>query len=232
MKANSDKCHLITSKQSYMNLKIRNINIENITCEKLLGVKLHNKLNFNEHLDGIIKKKSLKISALSRIFPFLDLTKRRFLMNSVFTSQFSYYPLICICHSRTINSKINKLHKKCARIVYTDKKSSFKELLEIDKSVPINSKILHILATEMFKVCRNISLPIVRELIQSGNNDYNFRQFSQFQLPNVRSVSCRTESISFLGPKISNIVPNEFKKEKSLHAFKKLIKKWQPENCS
>ena len=35
MKANSDKCHLITSEQSYMNLKLRNVNNENSTCEKL-----------------------------------------------------------------------------------------------------------------------------------------------------------------------------------------------------
>ena len=37
-----------------MNLKIENINIENSTCEKLLGVKVDYKLNFNEHLDRII----------------------------------------------------------------------------------------------------------------------------------------------------------------------------------
>ena len=54
MEANSIKRHLITSKQSCMNLKIGNINIENSTCEKLLGVKIDKKLNFNEHLDGII----------------------------------------------------------------------------------------------------------------------------------------------------------------------------------
>ena len=54
MKVNSDKCHLITSKQSCTNLKIGNINIENSTCEKLLLVKVDNKLNINEHLDGII----------------------------------------------------------------------------------------------------------------------------------------------------------------------------------
>ena len=69
MNANSDKCHLITSKQSCMNLKIGNINIENNTCEKLLGVKVDNKLNLSEYLDGIIKKASRKVSALSRIFP-------------------------------------------------------------------------------------------------------------------------------------------------------------------
>ena len=39
VKANSDKCHLITSKQSCMNLKMGNINIENSTYGKLRGVK-------------------------------------------------------------------------------------------------------------------------------------------------------------------------------------------------
>ena len=86
MKANSDKCHLITSKLSCMNLKIGDINIENSTCQKLLGIKVDNKLNFNEHLDGIIKKASRKVSASSRIFPFVELMKRRFLMNSIFAS--------------------------------------------------------------------------------------------------------------------------------------------------
>ena len=94
MKAKSDKCHLITSKQNCMNLKLGNMNIENSNCEKLLGVKVDNKVNFNEHLDRIIKKVSRKVSALTRIFPFMDLTKRRFLMNSFFNSQFSYCPLV------------------------------------------------------------------------------------------------------------------------------------------
>ena len=84
MKATCHKFHL----------KIGSINIKNSTFEKLLGVKVDNKLNFDEHLDGIIKKASRKVSALSRIFPFMNLTKRRFLMNSLFTSQFSYCPLI------------------------------------------------------------------------------------------------------------------------------------------
>ena len=68
MKANSNKCHLITSKQSCVNLKTVNINIENNTFKKLLDIKVDNKLNFNEHLNGMIKKASRKISALSRIF--------------------------------------------------------------------------------------------------------------------------------------------------------------------
>lgn len=56
MKANSNKCYLITNKQSCMNLKIENINIEKNTCENILQGKVDNKLNFNEPQDGIIEK--------------------------------------------------------------------------------------------------------------------------------------------------------------------------------
>ena len=47
MKANSVKCHLITSKQSWMNLKIGNINVESSSYEKLLGVKADNTTSMN-----------------------------------------------------------------------------------------------------------------------------------------------------------------------------------------
>ena len=39
--------------------------IKNTNCEKLLGIKVDSRLNFNEHLDGMFKKASGKINALS-----------------------------------------------------------------------------------------------------------------------------------------------------------------------
>ena len=96
MKVNSNKCHLITNKQSCINLKIENVDIENSTCEKLPGVKMDNKLNFNEHLDGITKTENGKVSSLSRIFSVMDLTKRHVLMNSVL--KFNYCLRIWMCH--------------------------------------------------------------------------------------------------------------------------------------
>ena len=133
------------------------------------------------------------------------LTKRGFLMSSFFTLPFSYCALIWMCHSRTVNSKIDKLHKRCLRIVYNGMKWYFKDLLETDKSVPIHIKNLQVLATEMLKVCRDISCHIVRQSFHLRNNDPNLWQFSQFNLSNVRSVFCGTESISFLGSRVWNI---------------------------
>ena len=71
-------------------------------------------------------------------------------MNSFFTSQFDYCSLVWMCHSRSMNSRINRLHETCVSIIYSDKSSSFEELLQKDESVTIHVKNILKLATEMF----------------------------------------------------------------------------------
>ena len=116
-------------------------------------------------------------------------------------------------HSRTINIKINQLHERCLRVTYNDKISSFKELLKKDRSVPIHCRNLQILATRMFKVYNNITIPIFTEIFDKRNPNYQLRRTSHFSIPPVRSVYNGTESLSFLGPKIWDIVPTELKIE-------------------
>ena len=41
-----------------------------------------------------------------------------------------------------------------------------------------------------------------------------------------------TESISYLGPKIWDILPEELNSIENLEHFKKEIKTWKPDNCS
>ena len=117
MKANKDKCHLVISNNEKVSMKIDNIEIENTSSEKLLSIITDSKLNFKEHLEGIIKKVSQKVNVLSRISPCINVTKRKLLMKSFFTSQFNYGPLVWMLHNRTINNKINRLHQRCLRIV-------------------------------------------------------------------------------------------------------------------
>ena len=63
-------------------------------------------------------------------------------MNAFFNSQFSYCPLIWMFHSRLINNKINRLHERCPRIVYSDNQSSFEEFLEKDNTVSVHQRNL------------------------------------------------------------------------------------------
>ena len=125
IKANQDKCHLIASKNENASMHIGPFEIKNTDCEKLLGIKFDSRLQFSEHVDGIIKKANRKINALSRIAPFMNISKRRSLMNSFFNLKFNYCPLVWVFHSCSVNNKINGLHERFICIVYSDVKSSF-----------------------------------------------------------------------------------------------------------
>ena len=120
-------------------------------------IYVHNKLTFDCYVSDMFKKANRKINVLARIAPFININKRRILMNSFFKSQFNYCSLIWMCRSRTNNRKINRLHERRLRIIYNDKQSSFIKLLEKDNSVSIHQKTLQILAIEMFKVSNSLS---------------------------------------------------------------------------
>ena len=62
-------------------------------------------------------------------------------------------------------------------------------------------------------------------------NPYNLRSYNGFRLPFARPVYHGTESISYLGPKIWDIVPTNLNNAQSLNSFKKSIRKWIPNNC-
>ena len=94
MKANPDKCHLLTSNSDKVSICVENYNIKSSKCEKLLGIKVGNKLNFNTHVDEIHKKAGQKLNAFSRVTPYMDLSKRCILLNAFFISQFSYCLLV------------------------------------------------------------------------------------------------------------------------------------------
>ena len=151
MKGNEDKCHVILSSQDNMHVNIGTTQIENSKYQKLLGINIDSKLTFENHINRICKKASAKVNALSRISYYLDPLKRRLLLNAFFTSQFNYCPLTWMFHSRKLNNKIYRLHKRCLRLIYSDRISSYDELLDKGNSVPINQKNLQKLAIEMFK---------------------------------------------------------------------------------
>ena len=73
--------------------------------------------------------------ALARVIKYMSTNQAPLLMSS-FMSQFSYCPLIWMCHRRRINNQINKLYERALRLFYNNK-SSFGELLERDNLVTI-----------------------------------------------------------------------------------------------
>ena len=121
MKSNTNKSHLLVSTNNTVNVRVENFDMKNSHCVKLLGVKFDYKLTFNVHTSDLCKKSSKKVRALARVAPYMNIWKRCITINAFSKSQFSYCPLLWMCHSRINHGKVNRLHERYLRVIYSDK---------------------------------------------------------------------------------------------------------------
>ena len=134
-------------------------------------------------------------------------------------------------HSRQINHKINKLHERALRIVYNDHFSPFQELLSKDKSVTVHQRNLQRPATEMYKILIGLSPDIMQNIFEIKTNYYNTGNAPTFSSRNTKTVRYGLQIISYMAPKIWNLVPKEMKQIPTLNEFEAKIKIWKLENC-
>ena len=232
MKSNASKCHFLLSKKETSFIEAEGNQIKNSQSEKLLGVTFEANLSFNLHLDIMCKKASQKLNAIARLIPQISINKRKILINSFFKSLFNYCPLVWMCHNRSYNNRINRLHERSLRMMYNDKRSSFEDLLRKDGSVSIHVKNIQFLMIEMFKVKNKLApAPLYEVFKVNTTSSYNLRTVSDFELPRVRTTNFGTESLSYLGPKLWETVPLSIRNVESLQAFKNKIKNWTPDKC-
>ena len=112
LKPNPDKWHLILSeREPTLFAIVGNKRIFNSNTEKVLGVYVDNKLNFEYH-GKLCKKASQQIHALARVSSFMSCRQKKIIMNAFITSQFGYCPLILRFHNRSIHRQIIKIHEK------------------------------------------------------------------------------------------------------------------------
>ena len=131
-------------------MNVRNEAISNSSNQKLLGICFNSNFRFDDHVASLCKKVSQKLNALTRVAQYINLAKRRWIMNTFICSQFGYCPLVWMFHSRKINNRVNSLHERVVRVVYRDYKATFSELLSKDKSVTIHQRNLQLLTAEIF----------------------------------------------------------------------------------
>ena len=203
MKLNEDKCHLLISGNKFQHhfLSIKQCKIRESQSEKLLGIDIDRNLDFINYVNTVCIKANSKLSALARISKYLSLEKRKVLFKSFFESQFTYCPLVWMFHDRKMNNKINKLHERALRLVYSDDKSSFQELLDIDNSVTIHNRNLRVLALEIFKFIHGLLPSIMENIFLSKPIDRRaLRSQQDLYLPNVKSVHKGQDSLRYFGP--------------------------------
>ena len=81
----------------------------------------------------------------------------------------------------------------------------------------------------MYGVKHRIAPNIICELCSEVNVSYKLRQDVSFCSHNVKTVLYGTETLSYLGPKIWNLVPSDIKDCVAEPVFRQKIKKWKPD---
>ena len=233
MKVNADKCHLlVTNNAENYSINLGGIKIDNSSEEKLLGILVDNQLKFDRHINNLCKKASNKLHTLIRISHFMSKDKLRLFMQAFINSQFGYCPLIWMFHSRQLNNRINRIHKRALQTVYNDKTSTFEELLTKDNSVLIHHKHLQCLAIEIYKWLHKLSPKIMNNLFQNNSNVYSLRNSRCLKTENVRTVYYGTETVRFRAWKTWDLAPKEIQQSRNLLEFKRRIKSWVPSGCT
>ena len=115
---------------------------------------------------------------------------------------------------------------------YKDHFSSFEGLLSKDKSVTVHERNLQTLATEMYKILNNLSPPEIRkDIFKTKTNYYNTLNVLIFSKRNVKTVRYGLQTMSYMGPKIWELVLKEMKQIITPDEFKGKIKIWKLQNC-
>ena len=172
MKANSDKSYLMSCAQATTAM------IDGLPTDSsktvLLGITIDYELRFDNRVNYLCKKASLKLNALARIVPFMNVSNKRIIMKSFIESQLRYCPIIWMFHSRGLNNKINCIHERALRITYNDK-SSYGKLLTKDRSVVTYHRNIRALAIEIYKVIQEIFPPLLSEVYVLHQYNYELR---------------------------------------------------------
>ena len=105
--------------------------------------------------------------------------------------------------------------------MYSDKTSTFKELLDKDKSVSVHHKNIQVLATEIYNTVNGLAPTILNSIFQIKNIEHNLRNKNNFKSRRIDSVRYGIDSLTYLGPKNLEYCSLRYKK----------IKKWIPGDC-
>ena len=128
-------------------------------------------------------------------------------------------------HNRTLKNKFNRLHRRYLRLIYSDKWSTFEQLLDNERSVSKHIRYLQNLAIEMYNVVNGSSSLIMNEKFKLLDAiRYNLQYQNTFKLLWLNYRRNGTETVSILEVKIGNLILMKGKVLIHLSSIKKTMK--------
>ena len=127
MKLKTDKCHLLNSGQKYEQVwaDTGEDRIWETSNVKLLGIVIDNQLKFDRYVRNLCSKANNKLNVWTGMIKHLYPQKRRVVVIAFYKSQFRYFPLTWMFHSRQLGKRINRIYERALQLIYDDCNETF-----------------------------------------------------------------------------------------------------------
>ena len=202
-----------------------------VSSVKLLGVKIDERLSFDDHISVLCAKASHQINALRPIVKYLTLENRMSIYNAFIASNFNYCNTVWhFCSNRSLY-KLEKLHKQALRVVLNDYSSSYRDLLDKASKPTLYVSRLKAIAIEAYKCKENENPDYINVMLNPQIKPYDLRGGTRAEQPKVNTTSCGLYSFTYQVAKLWNEMPSSIKEATSLLHFKSLLSSWTGPEC-
>ena len=191
-----------------------------VSSVKLLGVKIDERLTFDDNISALCAKASHDISALRRIVKYLTMDNRMSIYNAFIASNFNYCNTVWhFCSNRSLY-KLEKVHKQALKVVLKDYSSSYRKLLDKVSKPTLYVSRLKDITVEAYKCKANENPDDVNVMLNPLIKPYNLRGGPHAEQPKVNTTSCGLNSFTYQVAKLWNEIPSSIKDADSLLHFK------------
>ena len=191
--------------------------LKHIRCVKLLGVKIDDRLSFDDHISSICLRVSYQINGLRRIMKYMAIENRISIYNEFLAANFTYCNTVWhFCSNRGLYM-LEKVHKKAIRVVLNDYISSYRELLDKVSNPTLYVARIKAIAIEAYECYVNENPPYINAMFDSVEKPYNLRRGPLAEQPKVNTTYSGLHTFTYQAAKIWNPLPSHLKGASSLY---------------
>ena len=210
-----------------LNIRRSDIDIKQHSRVTYLGCILDCNMSGEYMTTKVLQKINARLRFLNRNRKVLNKALKRILCNALIHSHFDYacqawFPMLTKALSKKIQFTQNKCIRFCLKLnsrIHLDKQH-FKEM----NWLPVQERKNQRICVNVYKYFNQIAPTCMSNIFIQQKTIINTRNSMYRLKTQIRKSNMGQNSLSYLGPKLWNILPKEIKSSKSKNSFKQKLK--------
>ena len=216
------KCMIITTRQKRQNLQVNfppiyigNKAVEEVDCQKLLGVVIDNNLSWSNHVASLCKTVSRKVFQLTKIKNFLNYHSKKVFFHAHIQSVIDYASTLWDSASANILKPLVSLHKRSIKIILNRNSSLTISDYKTLNILPLKLKLTYNKGIMMHRIMMGYAPTNL-----STRFPINYARHSKSISTPLPRIDLFKTSLTYSGGMLWNTLPTFLKEKTSHESFK------------